>query len=139
MTHFYLYYLICHHHIYLLILSLFFCLYWGSRLFSYDLSFIVILIFIIIIFSTFITNTIIIVTLLSSLLKLSLLFLTPLIFCFFCIVRAPDCSAMTCPSGKAWVDIATNSYTAHSLEECSGRGLCQRDTGRCKCIGQFAG
>ena len=46
---------------------------------------------------------------------------------------------MTCPSGKAWVDIATNSYTAHSLEECSGRGLCQRDTGRCKCIGQFAG
>jgi hypothetical protein len=73
--------------------------------------------------------------------------------------KAPDCSlsecrailairatavltlwlAGTCPSDKAWVDIPSGSTTAHALAECSNAGLCDRNTGRCRCFAGFEG
>jgi hypothetical protein len=55
------------------------------------------------------------------------------------LYRAPDCSARTCPSGKAWGDKASSSDTAHAIIECSNRGVCDRKTGKCKCMGNYAG
>lgn len=53
--------------------------------------------------------------------------------------KAPDCSARTCPSDKAWVDIPTGPTTAHALAECSNQGLCDRSTGRCRCFAGYEG
>ena len=53
--------------------------------------------------------------------------------------RAPDCSAMTCPSGVAWSDLPSNTNSAHAIAECSNRGLCDRRTGECQCYPGFAG
>lgn len=53
--------------------------------------------------------------------------------------RAPDCSAVTCPSGKAWADLPTSSTVAHALAECSNMGICDRTTGTCNCFPGFTG
>jgi hypothetical protein len=53
--------------------------------------------------------------------------------------RAPDCSARTCPAGKAWADVPLNDLTAHQLVECSNRGSCNRVTGECECFEGFTG
>ena len=55
------------------------------------------------------------------------------------LYKAPDCSARTCPTGRAWADIPTSPTQAHALMECSGRGRCNRDTGECICYDGFAG
>jgi hypothetical protein len=43
------------------------------------------------------------------------------------------CDHRTCPTGRAWFDEATDSDTAHALDECSAVGICDRYTGQCKC------
>ena len=51
-----------------------------------------------------------------------------------------DCSLRSCPKGKAWSDVATADDSAHHLSECSNRGACDRNTGRCLCEqGMFEG
>ena len=55
------------------------------------------------------------------------------------LYKAPDCSALTCPSGKAWADIPTAAKVAHALAECSNMGTCNRVTGRCECFPGFEG
>jgi len=55
------------------------------------------------------------------------------------LYRAPDCSALTCPSGRAWGDVPTASDTAHALTECSNRGICDRSTGQCECFDAYTG
>lgn len=55
------------------------------------------------------------------------------------LYRAPDCSARTCPSGKAWSDIPTSATTAHAEAECSNRGTCDRASGACACFAGFTG
>eukprot|EP01006_Ploeotia_vitrea_P064757 TRINITY_DN8884_c0_g1_i1.p1 TRINITY_DN8884_c0_g1~~TRINITY_DN8884_c0_g1_i1.p1 ORF type:complete len:288 (-),score=-8.20 TRINITY_DN8884_c0_g1_i1:102-965(-) len=55
------------------------------------------------------------------------------------LYRAPDCSARTCPSWRAWSDIPTSSTTAHNVAECANRGTCDRTTGTCKCFPGFTG
>jgi hypothetical protein len=47
--------------------------------------------------------------------------------------------AGTCPSGAAWVDLATSANTAHAIAECSNAGLCSRVDGTCKCYPGFTG
>lgn len=53
--------------------------------------------------------------------------------------RAPDCSARTCPSGRAWADVPTSSTVAHAFQECSNRGTCDRVNGQCTCFDGFSG
>lgn len=53
--------------------------------------------------------------------------------------RAPDCLARTCPSGLAWSDIATDINKAHAEAECANNGICNRETGECKCFTGFTG
>ena len=50
-----------------------------------------------------------------------------------------DCSVRACPSGYAVADIASEKDTAHALEECSGRGTCERETGSCICDPGWSG
>lgn len=53
--------------------------------------------------------------------------------------RAADCSARTCPAGKAWADVPASNIVAHQLVECSNRGICNRETGECTCFPGFTG
>lgn len=53
--------------------------------------------------------------------------------------RAPDCSARSCPTGKAWGDVPLSSTVAHQLSECSNRGKCNRVSGECECFPGFTG
>jgi hypothetical protein len=55
------------------------------------------------------------------------------------LYRAPDCSALTCPSGRAWADVPTASKVAHDYAECSNMGSCDRATGKCTCFKGFTG
>jgi len=55
------------------------------------------------------------------------------------LYRSPDCSQRTCPGGKAWGDVASSQYQAHHDMECSNRGMCNRDTGKCECFPGFGG
>jgi len=55
------------------------------------------------------------------------------------LYAAADCSARTCPSGRAWADVPTSPTTAHNLAECSARGTCDRSTGTCQCFAGFTG
>ncbi|CAM9229530.1 unnamed protein product [Sphacelaria rigidula] len=55
------------------------------------------------------------------------------------LYRAADCSARVCPSGKAWGDVPTGPLAAHQVQECSGRGLCDRESGECECFDGFSG
>ena len=50
-----------------------------------------------------------------------------------------DCSLRVCPSGKAWFDYPTDVDTAHDIMECSNKGTCNRQTGRCECQDLFEG
>merc|ERR1719181_330646 len=45
-----------------------------------------------------------------------------------------DCSKRSCPTGTAWFDKASAVDTAHAKAECSNAGICNRDTGVCKCF-----
>ncbi len=53
--------------------------------------------------------------------------------------RGGDCSLRVCPSGESFNDKAYSTDSAHQLEECSGRGICDEQTGRCKCASGFTG
>ena len=55
------------------------------------------------------------------------------------LYKAPDCSARTCPSDLAWVDVPTGADTAHALAECSNAGLCDRSSGLCRCFVGYDG
>jgi len=50
-----------------------------------------------------------------------------------------DCSQRLCPFERAWIDIPSEAGVAHALAECSGRGLCNRDTGECDCFPGYTG
>jgi len=50
-----------------------------------------------------------------------------------------SCSIKACPRGRALFDEPTDSTHAHALKECSGQGLCLRDTGTCVCRDGFVG
>lgn len=60
---------------------------------------------------------------------------------------AGDCSDRVCPYDVAWVDtpslnsdIAMNGLgSVHRYAECSGRGLCDRETGLCGCFDGYTG
>jgi len=53
--------------------------------------------------------------------------------------KAPDCSLRTCPADRAWADVARGAAAAHLPAECSGAGLCDRGSGRCRCFAGFEG
>lgn len=53
--------------------------------------------------------------------------------------RAPDCSARTCPAGISWGGQFKDANLEHVLEECSGRGNCDRSTGVCSCNAGYSG
>jgi hypothetical protein len=58
--------------------------------------------------------------------------------------RSPSCAKKTCPAGPAWAMSAirrnnNDVTTAHELRECSNIGLCDYDTGICKCPKGWAG
>lgn len=48
-----------------------------------------------------------------------------------------DCSQRTCLSGYSWASNADNE--GHALEECSGKGTCDRSTGECACFEGYSG
>ncbi len=51
-----------------------------------------------------------------------------------------DCSLRLCPAGNAWVDFPSSDDVAHaSNTECSNMGICDRNTGKCKCRTGFGG
>ena len=50
-----------------------------------------------------------------------------------------DCSEFLCPTGRAWVDEATDDDLAHAVVECSNKGECDRTSGLCSCLDGFAG
>lgn len=53
--------------------------------------------------------------------------------------RAPDCSAKVCPSGTSWGDLALPTGEAHQPAECSDKGVCNRQTGKCQCSAGYEG
>lgn len=53
-----------------------------------------------------------------------------------------DCSERTCSYGKAWADIKDTSIAGrveHHYLECSGKGVCNRDSGECDCFDGYEG
>jgi len=50
-----------------------------------------------------------------------------------------DCSDRICPFEIAWVDQPALDGSFHKYLECSGRGICQRDTGECACFDGYEG
>ena len=55
------------------------------------------------------------------------------------LYHSPDCSARSCPTGVAWSDLPTAQNAAHALAECSNRGTCDRERGKCICFPGFTG
>lgn len=49
--------------------------------------------------------------------------------------RGPDCSLLECPSSSDPI----GGYGNESGRDCSGRGICNYNTGRCTCFGGFHG
>ena len=52
---------------------------------------------------------------------------------------APDCSLRTCPRGYAWAASPVAHNDHKTPLECSGKGNCDRLTGRCDCFYGFWG
>ncbi|KAK1934620.1 Tenascin-X [Phytophthora citrophthora] len=51
-----------------------------------------------------------------------------------------DCNSRSCPKGTPWVDFATAQDSVRFVpQECSNRGRCNRNKGRCECDVGFAG
>lgn len=50
-----------------------------------------------------------------------------------------DCSERICPFEIAWVDTPDINGNFHKYLECSGRGICQRDSGECACFDGYEG
>jgi len=50
-----------------------------------------------------------------------------------------DCSDRICPFEIAWVDTPDLNGNFHKYLECSGRGICARDTGECACFDGYEG
>jgi len=50
-----------------------------------------------------------------------------------------DCSERVCTYARAWVDVAYDNNKAHDYAECSGRGICDRKSGECKCFDGYTG
>ncbi len=51
-----------------------------------------------------------------------------------------DCSLRTCPKGLSWFGLPTAADTAHNTyEECSNKGMCDRESGLCQCQTMFTG
>jgi len=51
-----------------------------------------------------------------------------------------DCSLRACPTDRAWFDFPRANDEAHwSLQECAGRGHCNRELGVCECEAGFRG
>jgi hypothetical protein len=51
-----------------------------------------------------------------------------------------DCSLRQCPKARAWFDFPRANNEAHwSFQECSGRGLCDRELGICECDAGYRG
>jgi len=50
-----------------------------------------------------------------------------------------DCSDRICPYDFAWVDSPDVKGRFHKYAECSGQGLCARDTGLCQCFPGYGG
>ncbi|TMW63805.1 hypothetical protein Poli38472_002746 [Pythium oligandrum] len=50
-----------------------------------------------------------------------------------------DCSRRSCPVGPAWSDMTLATDRAHQPAVCSGRGLCDFNTGKCTCDAGFTG
>eukprot|EP00644_Phytophthora_capsici_P015497 jgi/Phyca11/127589/e_gw1.70.205.1 len=51
-----------------------------------------------------------------------------------------DCNSRSCPKGIPWVDFATAQDSVRSVpQECSNRGRCNRNKGRCECDVGFVG
>lgn len=50
-----------------------------------------------------------------------------------------DCGTRSCPKGYSFADVAYSKDLAHVLEECSGRGVCERETGSCICEAGWSG
>jgi len=50
-----------------------------------------------------------------------------------------DCSERVCPYEIAWVDTPDLTGNFHKYLECSGRGICQRDSGECACFDGYEG
>jgi hypothetical protein len=51
----------------------------------------------------------------------------------------PDCARRDCPTGPAFVDTPSSATEAHAPIVCSGKGLCNYNTGLCKCFGGYSG
>ena len=49
------------------------------------------------------------------------------------------CDARICPLEIAWVDTPRAKNKAHALRECSGRGVCDRESGDCLCFPGYTG
>ena len=53
--------------------------------------------------------------------------------------EGPDCSYRSCPRGRSWADKPRADLDAHRPAECSDRGLCDYDTGSCRCFTGYGG
>ena len=54
--------------------------------------------------------------------------------------KSPRCDVRICPSGSTLgTSVPASTTVAHALRECSGSGLCNRETGACVCFDGFAG
>ena len=73
-----------------------------------------------------------------------LCFLTPLLFRWgqctcFTGYEGNDCSRRSCPTGPQFSDIPYAADEAHQYAECSGKGVCDYQTGACKCNTGYSG
>eukprot|EP01083_Nonionella_stella_P290619 988864_1 len=50
-----------------------------------------------------------------------------------------DCSLRTCPYGTAWAAKPVAVNNGHPLTECSNKGMCNRESGECKCFDDYDG
>jgi hypothetical protein len=51
-----------------------------------------------------------------------------------------DCSLRQCPSSRAWFDFPRQNNEAHwAMQECAGRGICDRELGVCNCEPGYRG